>query len=115
MHQEQLGIVARGRISTAFNLRVLSVGEHRRIRVEVSWVAGPILGPVILKAKRLKATRLDIDLIDQLCPGLTRHEFSYCSGHLPLRSSIPKIRIRRNDVRVIVRSLEDRRPALFEF
>ena len=115
MHQEQLGIVARGRIGTAFDLRVLSVGERRRIRVEVIWVVGPILGPVILKAKRLKATRLDIDLIDQLCPGLTRHKFGYCSGHLPLRSSIPKLGIRSDDVRVIVWSLEDRRPALFEF
>ena len=70
---------------------------------------------MVLKAKRLKATRLDIDLIDQLCPGLTRHKFGYCSGHLPLRSSIPKLGIRSDDDSVIVWSLEDRRPALFKF
>lgn len=115
MHQEQLGIVTRGRIGTAFNLRVLRVGEHRRIRVEVIWVVGPILRPMVLKAKRLKATRLDIGLIDQLSPGLTRHEFGYGTGHLPLPTPIPKLGIRSDDVSVIVWSLEDRRPALFKF
>ena len=70
---------------------------------------------MVLKAKRLKAARLDIDLIDQLCPRLIRHEFSYRAGHLPLPASIPKLGIRSDDVRVIVWSLEDRRPALLEF
>jgi|SaaInlLV_10m_DNA_1039704.scaffolds.fasta_scaffold11107_4 hypothetical protein len=117
MHQEQLGIVARGRIGTAFDLRVLRVGEHRRpVSDELGGVAESTgLRPVVVEPESFEATRLDVDLIDELRPGLTRHGLGDGSCDLPLGAAIAELGVGRNDVSIIVGRLEDRRPALFEF
>ena len=105
VHEEQGAVVARSHEGAALQVRVVGRHEGRRVAVERGRVAVRLalqLDEVVVEGEHIQAAGLHVDLVNEGRPRFPGRHLGDSTSDLPLGPAVSELRVRRDDVGIVV-------------